>query len=171
MPSEAATTTIYHLEMLDRGAFRPKPAPPRFGVSKVSPADPALNRSYYARVGAPWRWTARLAWSDERWRRYVLRDALGTWIGRAGDDPVGYFELESQAGGDVELAYFGLLPEFIGRGLGGPLLSAAVERAWRLPGTRRLWVHTCTDDHAHALDNYLGRGFELFKTERIGRGA
>ncbi len=61
--------------------------------------------------------------------------------------------------------YFGLLPEFIGRGLGGPLLTAAVRRAWEIPGARRVWLHTCTEDHPQALANYLSRGFSVFRVE------
>ncbi len=74
-------------------------------------------------------------------------------------------ELEAQAGGSVEIVYFGLLPEFIGQGLGGALLSAAVGRAWEVRDTKRVWVHTCSQDHENALSNYLARGFELFRTE------
>ena len=69
--------------------------------------------------------------------------------------------------GNIEIKYFGLLSEFIGQGLGGPLLTAAIERAWAIPMTRRLWVHTCTSDHERALDNYLQRGFKLFKTVSV----
>ena len=106
-------------------------------------------------------------WPEEKWHRYVHRDSLGTWVGRWDGQLAGYFELESQDEGNLEIAYFGLLPEFIGRGLGGPLLSAAVERAWDVPETQRVWVHTCTEDHKHALDNYRKRGFEIFKTEHV----
>ncbi len=157
--------------MTNRGAFCPKAAPSQFEVTAVEPADPELNRNFYRMVGSSWNWTDRLKWSDEDWRRYVHRDALTTWLGRTDGEPVGYFELESQDEGNVEIVYFGLLPEFIGRGLGGPLLSAAVECAWNLPGTRRVWVHTCTDDHQHALDNYRKRGFEAFKTEHLPKQA
>ena len=153
--------------MLDRDAFCPKAVPSGFDVAMVSPPEPELNRGFYCAVGSAWNWTDRLKWSDEDWDRYVLRDTLRTWIGRIGGESVGYFELESQGGGNVEIAYFGLLPEFIGRGLGGPLLSEAIENAWRLPDTRRVWVHTCTADHEHALDNYLKRGFEVFKREQV----
>ena len=85
-------------------------------------------------------------------------------------ETVGFFELETQDAGNVEIAYFGLLPEFIGQGLGGPLLTATIERAWQLPNTRRVWVHTCTKDHKHAIDNYRNRGFEVFKTEQESPG-
>lgn len=161
------STTIYYLEMLDRQAFCSKAALPGLEVSLVAPPDPELNRRFYQEVGALWKWTDRLSWSGDDWHRYVHRDAIRTWVGRLRGQSTGYFELEFQNDGNVQIAYFGLLPEFIGRGLGGPLLTAAIERAWQAPDTRRVWVHTCTDDHKHALDNYLQRGFLLFKTEHI----
>jgi GNAT superfamily N-acetyltransferase len=61
--------------------------------------------------------------------------------------------------GEVELAYFGLVPECIGRGLGGWLLDVAIDRAWSMRGTRRLWVHTCSLDHPRALGQYERAGF------------
>ena len=64
----------------------------------------------------------------------------------------------------MEIAYFGLLPQFVGRGLGGALLTATIERAWQLK-PRRVWVHTCTLDHPSALANYQARGFRIYKHE------
>jgi GNAT superfamily N-acetyltransferase len=78
--------------------------------------------------------------------------------------PAGFFELKAHADGGVEIAYFGLLPEFIGRGLGKHLLTEAVERAWGL-GARRVWLHTCSLDDKAALPNYLARGFRPFHEE------
>ena len=167
MPMPSRSVTLVYLEMLDRAAFCPKPAPTGFEVALVEPADPALNRRFYREVGSPWNWTDRLVWSEDDWRRYVHRDVLTTWVGRAADQSVGYFELEAQREGQVEIAYFGLRPDFIGCGFGGPLLSAAIEHAWRLPETRRVWVYTCSDDHPHALPNYRKRGLSVFKTETI----
>ncbi len=66
---------------------------------------------------------------------------------------------------EVEIAYFGLLPEFIGRGLGGDLLTSAIENAWAWsPAPFRVWVHTCNRDHPGALANYQARGFKIYKT-------
>jgi ribosomal protein S18 acetylase RimI-like enzyme len=167
MMNERGPVTVYYLQMLDPSELRPKAGPAGFGVERVSPADGGVNRRYYERVGGAWNWTDRLVWSDEDWRRYAQRDELETWIGRVDGEAVGYFELERQAAGDVELAYFGLLPAFIGRGLGGALLTAAAERAWSLPGSRRVWLHTCTDDHANALENYRKRGFAVYETRQV----
>jgi GNAT superfamily N-acetyltransferase len=78
--------------------------------------------------------------------------------------------MEKAPEGDVEIKSFGLLPAFIGQGLGGHLLTVAVERAWAPAGdgglgATRVWLHTCTHDHPHALQNYRARGFSVFKTE------
>ena len=78
--------------------------------------------------------------------------------------PGGYFELKRHEDGSVEIAYFGLMPHAIGRGLGTLLLTKAVEEAWNLSPTR-VWLHTCTLDHPAALPNYVKRGFSPFRTE------
>ena len=76
----------------------------------------------------------------------------------------GYFELKAHEDDSIEIAYFGLLPEFIGRGWGKYLLTRAVQSAWQL-GPRRVWLHTCTLDHPAALPNYLKRGFRPVRQE------
>lgn len=159
---------IHYLEMRNRQMLRPKAALPGFAVSLVDPSDPDLNRRMYHRVGHAWDWADRRSWSDHDWHRYVQRSVLQTWIGHWHGQVAGYFELEGQEGDNVEIVYFGLLPEYIGRGLGGSLLTRAVECAWSFPDTRRVWLHTCTKDHPHALENYQSRGFDLYKTETHG---
>lgn len=158
--------TISYLEMLNPRALTAKQAPPEFKFALVFPSTPGLNRQFYESVGRLWNWTDRLKWTDDDWRRYVNRTVLQTWVGCLNGEPIGYWELEIQSDGNMEIAYFGLLPEFVGRGLGGVLLTAAVESAWSNPGVRRLWLHTCTDDHPAALENYQKRGFALYKTEQ-----
>jgi GNAT superfamily N-acetyltransferase len=81
----------------------------------------------------------------------------------------GYYELRRDKHGGVEIAYFGLLPEFIGRGLGGALLTSAIEEAWSPCSgiiTTRVWVHTCNRDHPQALANYQARGMIVYKIEK-----
>ncbi len=78
--------------------------------------------------------------------------------------PAGYAELEDQ-GVAVELSSFGLLPAFIGRGLGPRVLDAALRRAWAI-GRSRVWVHTCSLDGPAALRTYQRRGLEIYD-ERV----
>ena len=85
------------------------------------------------------------------------------WVAYRSGTPVGYFEILKYDGGGVEVLTFGLAPRFIGQGLGGPLLTAAVDRAWQM-GATKVWLRTCSHDHPHARNNYLARGFEIVET-------
>lgn len=157
--------TTYYLEMTAAAELRPAPLPAAdAALRRVAPPDWQVNRRMYQQVGAGYCWTDRLVWTESTWRNYVERPELETHVLEIAGAPAGYFELESQAGGSVELAYFGLLPAYIGRGLGAYLLSAAIERGWQR-GAARVWVHTCSLDHQHALGNYLARGFRQYAAE------
>lgn len=157
------TVITYHLEMTDRSELRPAKSRPADVVLRQAKVPcPELNRFLYTAVGGDWYWINRLPWTYDQWLAYLDRPELETWVAYVSGTPAGYFELEAQAGGNVEIAYFGLLSAFVGRGLGGYLLTAAIERAWDM-GASRVWVHTCTLDHPSALQNYLARGFRPFK--------
>ena len=84
------------------------------------------------------------------------------------NDLVGYFELIFN-NNDCEIAYFGILEEFIGKGYGGFLLSEALKIGFE--SASRIWVHTCSLDHPNAIENYKSRGMKIFKTEILKRTA
>jgi len=159
--------THTHLEMTDRAALRPaKASTVALDLVQVKIPSPELNRFLYATVGARWTWYNRLPWSRAQWLAYLDRPELETWVVYMTGSPAGYFELERQEGDSVEIAYLGLLPAFIGKGIGGQLLTAAVGRAWEM-GAKRVWLHTCDFDHPRALANYQARGFTVFKVESV----
>jgi GNAT superfamily N-acetyltransferase len=159
------TVTTTHLEMTAPTDHRRKATDrTNLATSRVLLPMPELNRFFYTAVGGAWYWIDRLSWSHDDWLKYLDRPELGTWIISESGTPAGYFELEKQPGDDVEIVYFGLLPQFVERGLGGWALNEAVDKAWAM-GARRVWVHTCNLDHSRALANYLARGFRVFKTE------
>ena len=163
MPPTSVTT--YYLEMHDPRDLRPRrSSDPAIAMVHVQPPMPELNRFFYTAVGADWWWIDRLSWPYQRWLEYLKRPELETWMLTVAGVPAGYFELERQSGDDVEVAYFGLLPQFVGKGLGGHLLTCAIERGWGI-GARRVWLHTCTLDHPQALANYQARGLRLYKQE------
>ena len=158
-----AITTTY-LEMTACDQLRPKKTTDaRFRVLETSVKQWQFNRFLYLLVGEDWAWRDKLAWSDERWNSYVEADGLKTCVAYYDGSPAGYFELFTQEA-EIEIAYLGLAPQFIGRGLGGPLLTHAIEEAWGL-NPKRVWVHTCTLDHPSALKNYQSIGMVVFKTE------
>jgi GNAT superfamily N-acetyltransferase len=133
-------------------------------VERVEGCPPSFFRYLYATVGAPYHWVDRLPWTDDQILSYLATPGVSLWVLYAAGAPAGYFELKRHEDGSVEIAYFGLLPEFIGRGLGKYLLTEAVREAWA-QGARRVWLHTCTLDGPAALPNYRARGFRPFKQE------
>lgn len=124
-----------------------------------------FNRYLYKLVGADWAWTDKLSWSNAEWQAYAEADGLRTWAGYVKGSIAGYFELDFSVPGEANIAYFGLAPDFIGRGFGGFLLSEAIRCAWSGDGVKRVRVHTCSQDHPHALRNYQARGLTVYKTE------
>ena len=133
-------------------------------VERVDHCPPALWRQLYTEVGRQYHWVDRLAWTDEEITRYLSDPALELWLLKEAGEAAGYFELRTHDDGAVEVAYFGLLPHAIGRGLGKFLLTRAVRRAWER-GAARVWLHTSSLDHSSALPNYLARGFSVWKQE------
>lgn len=157
--------TTRHLEMNSPADLRPPSSlPEELRIARVAAPMPELNRFFYTAVGGAWYWIDRLAWSRARWLEWLSRPEVETWVGTVAGVPAGYFELERQGEGAAEIVYFGLLPQFAGKGYGAALLTLAVRRAWEI-APRRVWVHTCSLDHPAALDNYLKRGFRLFREE------
>ena len=157
--------TTYYLEMTDRSELRPKRVyNERLAIKQAHVPLPELNRFLYTAVGGEWYWLDRLSWTYQQWLDWLDRPAVETWVAYVSGTPAGYFELEVQAEGNVELVYFGLLPRFIGQGLGAHVLTSAIVRAWNM-GASRVWVHTCTLDHPSALANYYARGFRMYREE------
>jgi GNAT superfamily N-acetyltransferase len=154
-----------YLEMRSLDALRPSTrVPDDVLLLRAGIPSPVLNRAFYTGVGGSWYWLDRLGWSWAQWMAWLDRPELETWVAHLAGTPAGYVELELQREREVEIVYFGVLPQFAGSGLGGYLLSQAVHRAWSMrPSVARVWVHTCTLDHPAALANYLARGFQIFR--------
>jgi GNAT superfamily N-acetyltransferase len=160
-----STVTTWYLETRSPAELKrarvPQPEPQLLHAERPLPM---LNRFLYTAVGGHWYWRDRLAWDYARWMAWLDRPNLQTWVLYDRGTPAGYFELEKQAGDEVELAYFGVMKEFLGRGLGGHLLTLAIDRAWDF-GAARVWVHTCSLDGPAALANYQARGMALYREE------
>lgn len=163
-PRDGATeVTVWSLQQTDPDQIVPSRHP---GVTpmllRASRPAPELSEFFYRLVGGPWQWVDRLNWSADRWLAWVDRPEhhLTTcWVDGV---PAGYFELEEQ-GHSVEIAYFGLNRQFIGHGIGGWLLTTALEQAWTVAGgAERVWLHTCSLDGPAALSNYQARGLVIF---------
>jgi GNAT superfamily N-acetyltransferase len=159
-----ATKTTYILQMTSRDEFKPKSVDvPGLRVERMEELSPEFSKYLHMRVGHPHKWGGRSEWTQREWSDFVNHPAVQTWVGFFGATPVGYYELQKEQNGAVAIVCFGLIPEFVGRGLGGLFLNRAIECAWDMDATR-IWLGTCSHDHPHALENYKARGFTVTAT-------
>ena len=138
-----------------------------YSVELVDKKDFQLNKFFYKNIGKSYQWIDRLVWTDQNWIDYVSNKKLSTYILKDNQDLVGYFELIFyQDTNEAEIAYLGILEDYLGKKLGAYLLSEAIKISFSL-GYSRLWAHTCSLDHKNALKNYLARGMKIFKSEKL----
>ena len=158
-------TTVTSLEMRSPPKRPPAPVPlGKFAILRAERPTVSFYRYLYDTIGEPWTWTDRRRMDDETLREIIHDPRVEISVLYAAGVPAGYFELDCRIEGEVELVYLGLIPDFIGRGLGRYLLDCSVATAWtREPG--RVWVQTCTLDHPGALSLYQRAGFSPYKQE------
>jgi GNAT superfamily N-acetyltransferase len=161
-PGEIATI-VTSLEMRERPKPAPFPPAPMRLVRWDAPSAEAY-RTLYRRVGEPWLWFSRLMLSDEALRAILHDPQVSIWAvtDRAGIE-VGIIELDFRTPHECEIAFFGLVPELTGKGLGRWMMAQTLAAAWK-PGISRVWVHTCTLDGPTALGFYRRAGFEPYAT-------
>ena len=136
-------------------------------IELVNPKNFQLNKFFYKNIGKKHKWVDRLVWTEQDWIDYVSKEKLSTYILKDKKELIGYFELIFyQDIRELEIAYLGILEEYLGKKLGGYLLSEAIKKSFSL-GATRTWVHTSSLDHKNALKNYLARGMKIFKSETL----
>lgn len=163
-PGRPILATYLHLP--SRSAFRPAGHnEPNIAVFEAKRPHVPFYRFLYAAVGGGYSWVDRLRWSDDELETHLRRSDVTILVIYLDGSPAGYAELVADsAEPGTEIAYFGIFPEFQGRGLGKRLLTAAVERAFD-DGASRVWLSTRTTDGPHAIPNYEARGFVVYRTE------
>ncbi len=155
------------LEMTTRPAFGwPRLPVGREGMLLKAETPPRWYfLSLYDAVGRDYAWTEKHEMSPEALTQWLHDPAISLHTLMAQGWPQGFFMLDTREEGVCDLAYFGLVPEAVGRGLGRWLLQTAILTGWALPGVERLTVNTCTLDHPRALGQYQRFGFEPVRTE------
>jgi ribosomal protein S18 acetylase RimI-like enzyme len=154
---------ITYLEMREKPSAPPVPTPAvgKLALMRVEECTVSFYRYLYETVGTPWLWFERRLLDDAVLAAKIQKETTEIFVLYVGGVPAGYFELDRAMPDETELCYFGLIPEFIGRGLGPFLLQAAIEQSWSRP-IRRLWVHTRAYDHPKALGHYQRAGFVVY---------
>lgn len=166
VPAGHVASVVTRLEMRERPATgaptSPSPAPV---LRRLRGASLPEYRRLFADVGAPWLWFSRLAMDDDTLRTILDDEAVHAFavdtqdVSDATRAASGLLELDFRVPSQCELAFLGVTPNLVGRGLGQWLMSQALQMAWDMPGMTRVHVHTCTLDHPSALRFYLRAGF------------
>lgn len=159
--------TITYLEMVERPSYDWPHMPANIAASLLHAEVPPVwyFLSLYDAVGRDY------AWEDmhelpEQTLADMLHDPkveLFTLINKGW--PHGFFLLDTREEGTCDLAYFGLVPEAVGSGLGTFLLRTAILTGWDRPGVEKMTVNTCTLDHPRALQMYQKNGFTPVRRE------
>lgn len=169
--------TVTYLQQLNSSEViaSAKSLPQDARIELVQQITPEYSRFLYQSVGSELNWADRLGLTREQWNDVLRRTGSETWVLYQHGAPQGYVELVTEVtetGSEVEIFYFGLFPEATGRGLGGVLLTEALQQAWsidsrwqQLPKVSRVWLHTCSLDGPAALPNYEARGLKIYRTE------
>ena len=161
---QATTRVEVRVTFLRVDARNPAPRmlPADVDLVQVAGCSVAFYRFLYGAVGAPYLWWLRRSLSDQALAAILRNPAITVHVLYRGGQPAGFFELDAAAHPTINLAYFGLMPEATGLGLGGAFLDAAAEAAWNA-GARAITVNTCSADHPRALPNYLRAGFQRLR--------
>lgn len=157
--TERANVTVVFLHMPAK-PLRPRTVLPAGVHVRCEQIGVEAYRQLYQEVGSPWLWWLRHMMSDKALAKHLGRNTIEVHQLLVDGEVAGFFELDASYLPVVNLNYFGLLPRFVGRGLGWSLLNYAVDTAFEdASPTRRMSVNTCNADHPRALPNYLAAGF------------
>lgn len=160
--------TVFYLEMRSPSQ-RVVPAPHE-GLSVEHIVSPTVSyyREIYNAVGRDYHWFSRGKLSDKALAALITDPRDELHVLHVDGKPAGFAELDRRQPGEIELVQFGLMPAYIGQGLGKWFLQWTVDKAWSYE-PQRFWLHTCTLDHPAAVPNYLQAGFTEYRRETTQR--
>lgn len=161
LPEGKIAAVVTYLEMTSRPGVAAGDPPPGLRLERQSPVDVAAYRAVFRAVGEPWLWFSRLDLSDDALKPILNAQGAEVWFLLQGSEPKGLLELDREHWPDVEIVYFGLTSDVLGRGAGSWLMRRALEMIWA-QSPERVWLHTCTLDHPKAIAFYKRHGFRAF---------
>jgi len=142
--------------------FVPPPANLGLSLMKAEKPTPHYYRYLYNAVGDNYHWVDRRHLDDDKLTALIHSDSVDIFAAYSKGVPAGFFEIDDRGDGELWLAYFGVIPDFHGRGIGKWLLAEAIDEAFnREPEVFR--VETCTLDDPRALPLYQKMGFRPYE--------
>ena len=166
-PSGKLRMVITYLEMKKPKSYE-RESSRNENVSIIRAHEPLAGfyRYLYNTVGRDWLWYERNQLSDDQLESIIQNRKVKLYVLYVNGTPAGFGELDCRIDDEIELAYFGLIPQFIGRGFGSLFLRHLVQSAWT-DEPKRVWVHTCNFDSPYAMVTYQKVGFSPYHQEEI----
>ena len=162
VPVGRIAAVVTYLEMRQPPTVLDAPLPDGLEVSRIAKPETDWYRRLFRAVGEPWLWFSRLVMSDEDLNRIVSDPRIEIYSLQQDSTPKGLLELDFREFPDIELTFFGLTSDWIGKGAGCFLIQHAIRESFRR-NPQRLFLHTCTLDHPSALAFYRKAGFRPYK--------
>lgn len=165
MPESESTqrvdVTITYLEQRERPALSTAPRPnAKLALLRAENPPVHFYRYLYRLVGDPYNWVSRRRLDDDELAKVIHDPSVYVYVLYVDGVPGGFAEIDGRDPAAHDIKFFGLAPEFIGRGLGRYFLTNIIDLAWS-HGPQRLRLETCTLDHPAALPLYQRMGFEV----------
>lgn len=161
--NERIEVTTYFLEMLSQPTLEPMLCPAETQVCQSTLTAGAYLKLYES-VGVRWLWYERSELPINELQSLIGAPQVSIHSLRYQGQLAGYCELRKDSDGTTQILYFGLIPGFIGMGLGRYFLDWTVRHAFE-SGPKRVRVHTCSLDHPRALNTYISAGFREYRRE------
>lgn len=164
--SRKIKTTVTHLEMLNDPKLRAPLPRGKFALIRAENAPAHFYRYLYDTIGRDYFWINRRVLSDDALLKIIHDEKVHIYVLYVEGVPAGFAELDLRKMPTADLAFLGIMPEFLGQGLGRFLLCETIETAW-MHHPQKLTVQTCTLDHPRALSLYQRNGFSPCRQEEV----
>ena len=158
-------TTVTYLEMVSYPKSLILTKPEQLNAKIKLMVEPTVDfyRYLYNTVGEKWTWIERRLLDDTDLQKLIRSSDVEIYILYVDDNVAGFGEIGwDRASNGSEIKYFGLMPDYIGKGLGPYFLNNIINIAWKRNPVR-LRVNTCDLDHPSALRVYQKSGFNILE--------
>jgi len=171
IPGIQLAVTVTFLHQTERPGPRTVARPPgKVALLRAENPPTHFYRYLYTTVGRPYNWVSRLMLDDTTLASIISHPDVLIYVLYADGVPAGFSEIDVRAPKTPEIKFFGLAPEFVGKGYGRYFLGQIVDLAWTLretgtekqAGPERVRIETCSLDHPAALPLYQKFGFSVF---------
>ncbi len=162
LPAGKIANVVTYFEMTRPPERHGEPVSGDFTVRRVIDPDTGWYRNIVRRIGEDWLWVAIPLMPEAALAALLGDPAVEIHVLEQGGEAIGVAELDRRQPGNVEIVIFGVVPSAVGTGAAHHLMGRVLDAAFR-DGTRRVWLHTCTNDHPGAVRFYLRAGFQPYK--------